>query len=113
MLIKLAYLIHHKLGDEYGGSPSPPGSGQRLEFGEKDNGKHVHYATTYNNDGFELWLGNDLGWNVFYRAEYARQLAWFILWTWWAKGTWFGLKRRIWYWSLGIIVESYKERRKT
>jgi hypothetical protein len=57
MLLRLAYLIHHKLGDEFGGSPSPPGSGQELKFGELDNGKPVHYATTYNNDGFELWLG--------------------------------------------------------
>jgi hypothetical protein len=83
------------------GDPSeycmPPGSECRLVFGGPEMSQR---ATTYNNDGFELWLGTAHKWHVFYKAREARRLAWFILWTWWAKSTWFGLKRRIWYWAL-------------
>ena len=103
---KLARWMFHKLGDDFHGAPSPPGSTYRLEFGETDDdGLPMEIATTGNNDGFELWLGWRSEWHVFYQAKYARRLAWFILWTWWARGTWFGLKRRLWYWALNVEVE--------
>lgn len=88
---------------------TPPGDWLRLEFGEMDGDLPMHYAGTLN-DGSELWLAYNHGgkWLAHYRAEYARELAWFILWDWWAKATWFGLKRKIWYWALHIEVESYK-----
>ena len=106
--LKFAYWINNKLGDEWGGLASPPGVSAELDFGEIDNGRPMYVARTYCNDGHELWLGTPNHWHVFYRAKDARRLAWFILWEWWAKGTWFGLKRKIWYWALHIIVESYK-----
>jgi hypothetical protein len=106
----IANWIYRNLADSWGGSESPPGSNQVLEFGELDEGKPMHTATTYNNDGHELWIAytNWGKWQFHCRAEDARRLAWFILWTWWAKGTWFGLKRRLWYWALHIKVEGYK-----
>lgn len=30
----------------------------------------------------------------------ALRLAWFLVWTWWVKATWFGLKLRLWSWAL-------------
>lgn len=79
----------------------PPGSEVELEFGEMDGGRPVFIATTYNNHGFELWLGyNHGGWTTHMWAKDARRLAWFILWDWWIVSTWFGLKRKIWYWAL-------------
>lgn len=85
-----------------------PGTEPKLEFGDlDDDGRPMHVATTYNNDGFELWLGYRWKWHVFYKDKDARRLAWFILWDWWAKSTWFGLKRRIWYWANRQIVKSY------
>lgn len=111
MILKLAYWLHSLLGDDWGGNSSPPGSVQSLEFGEPDEGKPMHTATTYNNDGHELWICYTHGkWLFHCRAEAARELAWFILWTWWAKGTWFGVKRRLWYWANHVIVDSYKAR---
>ena len=108
MNLKIAYWIHNKLGDDFGGNPSPPGSAQRLEFGELDNNKPMYVATTYNNDGHEIWLAwNGGAWITFFNQQTARQLAWFILWDWWAKGTWFGLKRKIWFMALSAIVKTY------
>lgn len=85
----------------------PPGSTQRLKFDIDEDGFY-QIACTNNNDGFELWLGNPSEWHVFYGAKDARRLAWFILWTWWAKGTWFGLKRKIWYKALNRKVQKRK-----
>lgn len=106
----VARRIYNTLGDDCGGSPSPPGSACRLEFGEPgDDGRPMDIATTDNNDGSDLWLGWRSEWHVFYEAKHARRLAWFILWTWWVKGTWCGLKRRIWYWALHIEVAEMME----
>jgi len=111
MLVKLARWIQVLLGDRQFGHPTAPGTAQRLVFGDADDdGKPMQIATTYNNDGCELWLGYRRGrWQGFYRDRHARQLAWFILWTWWAKGTWFGLKRWLWYKTLHIIANSYRQ----
>ncbi len=49
------------------------------------------------NDGFELWFGTPDHWDWHCKFPEARKLAWFILWTWWAKGTWFGLRSWLWY----------------
>jgi hypothetical protein len=108
--LKFAYWINNKLGDEWGGSSAPPGVNAELDFGEIDNGRPMYVARACCNDGHELWLGTPNTWHVFYRAKDARRLAWFILWEWWAKGTWFGLKSKIWYWALHVIVQSYSGR---
>lgn len=109
---KLADWIYHKLGPDWGGTPSPPGSECELDFGELDGNKDnpasmrpMYVARTYADDGRTLWLGTHVKWHLFYGDEHARRLAWFILWDWWAKATWFGLKRKIWYWALHIRVE--------
>ena len=104
---RLVRFFYYRLGEDHGGNAAPPGSTQQLRFGEidPDDGKPPYVATTDNNDGFELWLGTMHTWHVFYKAPEARRLAWFILWTWWIRGTWCGLKRRIWYWALHIEVE--------
>lgn len=108
--------IYNQLGEDiqhHGGTPYPPGSTCRLEFGEPDDdGRPMNIATTDNNDGFDLWLGYRHEWHVFYPAAEARRLAWFILWTWWIKGTWCGLKRKIWYGALHIKVENMLARGK-
>ena len=38
---KLDRWIHHNLGDDWGGSPSPPGPRAKLDFGEIDNGRSM------------------------------------------------------------------------
>jgi hypothetical protein len=106
MNMKIAKWIHKNLGDEWGGTPGPPGVLAELDFGGLDtDGRSMFVARTYPDDGFNLWLGTHDKWHVFYSAPEARRLAWFILWTWWIKGTWFDLKRKIWYYALHLIVE--------
>jgi len=33
------------------------------------------------------------------------KLAWFVLWKWWARGTWFGLKLEAWGWCCSTQLE--------
>jgi hypothetical protein len=107
--LRFAHWIIRTLGDNWGGNNAPPGVEQRLDLLWKD-GKQKFYATTYNNDGFELWMGTPCGWWGFLSAPEAHKLAKFILWDWWMVGTWCGLKRWIWYKSLHTVCESYKIR---
>lgn len=106
--MKLSNWIYNRLGEDWGGNPSPPGSTQEFEFGEIDGDRPMHKAVTYCNDGHDLWLcyNHDGKWLAHYRAPDARRLAWFILWDWWAIGTWFGVKRKIWYWALREQVKT-------
>jgi len=83
------------LGDQLCGSPVPPGSTQHLDFIDK-MGLDWHISTS-SNDGFWLSIGYGGETKVDFWDNDARRVAWFILWKWWAKSTWFGLKRALWY----------------
>lgn len=102
---KIANWIFDNLSGDNSRHCVPPGAECQLNFGAEDA---PQIATTYNNDGFELWLGTPHRWHVFYSAKAARRLAWFILWDWWIVSTWYGLKRRIWYWALHHDVQSWR-----
>ena len=76
----------------------------------------MHHESLYvagtSNDGFDMNIGyRDADrYSLSLRHEEARSLAWFILWHWWARGTWFGIKRRIWYWALRTKLNMHYER---
>lgn len=106
--------------DEHGdGQRSPPGAGAKVYVETNGTGrsprsrKSVPYEEMTNpsrkgllyvfsalEDGGEIGIGWPDKWHVILNGGVALRLAWFILWTWWARGTWFGLRRRIWYWGL-------------
>jgi len=107
---KLAGIIEHLFSGPDG---TPPGDYLRYEFGEEKNwdGGNLWVAHT-TNDGFEVGIAyNETGqWAIFMRQKAARQFAKFVLWDWWAKSTWFGLKRVIYYKVLSIVVSSFSVR---
>lgn len=107
---KVARWIYLNLSGDPREECTPPGDWLKHEFGEMDGDKPMHVAYTQN-DGFELWLACNQGgkWLAHYRASEARQLAWFILWHWWGKATWFGLKRKLWYWGLRTMHAPWRE----
>ena len=107
MMLWLANRLYHLLGQRgpfHDGMPQPPGDSLSLNFGEKNtrpggDGRSL-YVASVTNDGFDFFIGNREQWFFHCRAPEARQLAWFILWDWWLKSTWLGLKRKAWYWAL-------------
>ena len=86
--------LYHLLSDHAYGNDNPPGTRARFEF---KHGSWPEIATTYNDDGALMWIGTGSEWHTNFNQKDARRLAWFILWNWWAKGQWFGLRRWAWY----------------
>lgn len=97
----VADAIYERLGEDWGGFPNPPGDhlGIDLPMGDSTNPRD-RYVVRTNNDGFELWIGYPDKWLWHCSAHEARKVAWFVLWRWWGVGTWFGLRRKLWYWAL-------------
>lgn len=117
---KIADWIYHNLsGDPEHQEHVVPGDSLHFEFGERDSDpgpmhNRPMFTAVTSNDGYELWIAYTGGkWLVHFRKEYARRLARFILWDWWAKSTWFGLKRKLWYWALRtrLMRQSWYEER--
>lgn len=85
--------LSHLLSDQWCGNDTIPGSTKEMRFtdGSWPDIVNIH------NDGCELWIGTMDEWHTHMNRTDARRMAWFILWEWWAKGEWFGLKRAAWY----------------
>lgn len=88
--------LYTKLGGEWCGNVCPPADMETIHWTEMG----CERVATITNDGFELSIGRPDEWWGSIRREHARRLAWFILWRWWIRGEWFGLRRAIWYWLL-------------
>ena len=86
-------------GDEWGGNTCPPGDNLRLEYGPLDEGRPC-YVALVNEGAASLWIGYPDRWLTHMTRSDARKLAWFILWRWWVRSEWFGLRRKVWYWAL-------------
>ena len=84
--------LAHLLSDQWCGNDYPPGSEKQILFTESwPDIANIH------NDGSELWIGTMHEWHTHMNRHDAHRLAWFILWTWWIRGEWLGLKRMLWY----------------
>ncbi len=105
MFDRFADALYTLLGGEWCGTTCVP-AGQ-ITFRWEDMGcKRVASVT---NDAFELYIGRPDEWWGSIRREQARRLAWFILWRWWVRGEWFGLRRAIWYWALNKRCARYRQ----
>lgn len=101
-------IMHWTAGPEWCGNEMIPGDNLKIEMPmEGSTHPDGRYVYVTNNDGFELWMGTPHEWKHHMRANEARRLAWFILWTWWGKGTWFGLRRWIYYRALHAYVNRF------
>ena len=95
--------------DEPGSFDAPPGSLAQLAFGPADDDGAPLYVASARNDGFDLFIGYRDRWLFHCEARHMRRLAWWVLWEWWAKGTWCGLKRRIYYAALTRALTPFRE----
>ena len=87
-----------------------PGDGLVFDFGEpNDDGRSLYVART-GNDGFELWVGYRDQWLFHCWKQDAFRLAWWILWDWWVRATWCGLRRWLWFRALHQVVKRYPGR---
>lgn len=95
-------------GPDWCGNRTVPGENLSLRMPMRgaDHPDDVKVYCTLN-DGFELFMGYPNEWRWHIQRDEAHRLAWFILWTWWAKGEWFGLRRWAYYRGLHAHVSRF------
>jgi hypothetical protein len=71
-------------------------------------GDREYQIIASNNDGFELWFGWNDHWEHHMGSSEVRALFWWLLWEWYAKARWFGLRRPIYYWALRRHVNRFR-----
>jgi hypothetical protein len=108
MKLWLANKLYYWLGGWWCDHTRAPGDKLELCCGQPDDDGELLHVVSTSDDGSTLWIGYRTEWLFHCRAEEARRIAWFILWTWWIKGTWCGLKTAIWYWALKTRIKSSK-----
>lgn len=108
-------------GTKLGGGHNVPPEAKTLRYGVIDNTVVEVKSTLYgdtgsdyrvfapNNDGMELWFGYGHEWRWHLSNVETRSLFWWLLWEWYAKARWFGLRRPIYYWALRKQVALYKK----
>lgn len=91
---------HLVVQDRTTGVLHPPGGNQAATWRQPDGADLTIIAR---GDALDLYIGRRDIYNITVTPQVAVKLAWWIL-TWWARG-WFGLKLKLWFWSLGRIVK--------
>ncbi len=87
--------IYKNLGSEACGNTVAPGDWMDLQ-------PPLQYPPVVHvsEDAWTLWIGTATEWHTHMSRGDAHRLAWFILYRWWIRAEWFGLRRRLWFWAL-------------
>lgn len=78
------------------GTLRPPGGRAGIVLDELD-GRRL--AVLSRGDALDVYQGRETIRVFGVSAATASKLAWFLFWTWWVRGTWCGLKLRVWAWA--------------
>lgn len=112
--------MYHRMMDivgmkKFGDDGYPPEAGTvRYTFdGNKlrqiDSGSGLDYRVfASNNDGFELWFGTGNEWEWSLESSEVRLLTKYIIWNWWVKSRWLGIRRPLYYWALHKHIEKWR-----
>lgn len=103
-------------GIDFGGGARRPPEAKTFRYVVDNDGLHpvTNTADEYqvfasNNDGMELWLGYRDQWKYHMSTPEVKALFWWILWEWYVKARWFGLRRPIYYWALRKSIRKSKK----
>jgi hypothetical protein len=61
------------------------------------------------NDGMELWFGYTDKWEWHIGNNEVRMLTKWLIWDWWIKARWLGLRRPVYYWALHSVVSKWRK----
>lgn len=87
----------------------PAGGGVGRHWKQKDD---TRFALISQGDTFDVFLGRDQMYNVTLTAQTAKEAAWWLI-KWWVFTCWFGLKLRLWDWTLGRMLDEQVEQAPT
>lgn len=94
-------------GTEWGGNDHPPGDHMSLKIPFENSEEYRVYHI--GEDGHTLWIGFRDDWHWHMDRPDAHKVAKFIIWDWWIKAEWFGLRRWAYYKALHRAVNKYKD----
>lgn len=101
----LAFWVNRKLVvQDKTGALNPPGFGAVHQW-VQDDGTLVTLIAR--GDALDLYIGRDRMYNLTLEPNTAVSMALWLL-RWWRRTMWFGLKLRLWNWSLGKILDGKK-----
>ena len=97
----------------FAGSPGDPPQARTLYYADgvevgRDN--PGAYVIASNNDGFELWIGTRHMWYTHLRSDEVWLLTKWLMWDWYVKARWLGLRRPIYYWALRCYLRQIMSR---
>lgn len=82
-------------GTDWGGDYAPPfAKTYRYKWADTER------VFANNNDGMELWFGYHDKWEWHIGNNEVKALTKWLIWDWWIKARWLGLRRPIYYWAL-------------
>lgn len=92
-------------GTEWGGNYEVPNAGT-MRYSWMDDER----VFASQNDGFELWFGYPDRWEWHIDQREVHLLTRFLIWDWWIKSRWLGLRRPIYYKALHSSVSQHRRR---
>ena len=100
------WLAHHLnrrlLETDAAGRFVRPGGAAQRRWRQADRGDVTIIAR---GDAFDLYIGRKEVYNVTLSVRTAKELGFWLA-RWWVFATWCGFKHRLWYWSLGVLLEN-------
>lgn len=97
----LANLILQKLSVVAPIGVLPPGSERSFRSVQRDG----ELTVLADGDSLTVLIGKESFSLLRITPEIALRLGWFLLWHWWIRGTWCGLKLRLWFWAIGVKLD--------
>lgn len=77
--------------------PRPPGGSEITRNIDVDGSE---FTLVSNGDTFDIYYGRSIINGFSIEESLGRKVAKWILWDWWVKATWCGMKLRLWRWAL-------------
>ena len=104
----LAHRLNRSLLEtDSAGQTVRPGGRAQKQWKQPDRGDVTIISR---GDAFDLYIGRKDVYNVTLSTQVARELGFWLA-RWWVITTWCGIKHRLWYWSLGVLLENKDESR--
>ena len=97
----IAYHLNRRLlTTDAAGRIVRPGGNAQKQWKQPDRGDVTIIAR---GDAFDLYIGRKEVYNVTLSTRTARELGFWLA-RWWVITSWCGIKHRLWYWSLGVLL---------
>ena len=104
-------MVMRAVGDEYGGNTTLPGDNATIHLREYPE-ENDYLCARVSEDAYSLWIGTAHRWHTHMSRDEAFVLGRFIIWRWWIRAEWCGLRRAVYIWALHRHVARFQRYRR-